>query len=74
MGQIKIWEDFIRMYELTDRNSNGILQYGIKCKEGGEVVHDISPNHSFVQGLVNKFNDGGLDPLHFMDAVEDALS
>lgn len=54
--------------------NNGI-SYGIVLDEDPRVCAlDISSDLMFVTELNRKFNQYNLSPVHFMDAIEDALS
>lgn len=64
---------------LHDKDIGHYVSYGIICSKTttGEIVSfisDISTKKDFVELLANEFTNLQLSPVHFYDAVEDALS
>ena len=53
------------------------IGYGIKCSDacGREIerIEDISLDYDFVKDLADNFNTHSLSPIHFIDAVIDAI-
>ena len=55
------------------------ISYGIRLTNGCfirreiETIHDVSTDISVVRKLVVSFNKHKLSPIHFKDAVEDAI-
>ncbi len=47
------------------------ISYGIKTEN--LVISDISTDRSFVEALVQKFEENELAPEHLQEAVEDAI-
>ena len=61
----------VRMEELPEQDS-----FGLQLWEGDRLVDeipDISADRDFVRDLARRFTRGQLAPVHFWDAVEDAL-
>ncbi len=72
-------------YQLVSRRQTSCdleeyLGYGICILKDTEqeespvsILWDISDREPFVSELVDRFNRFELEPIHFMDAIEDAL-
>lgn len=61
-------------------NVDSYCTYGLQCltdQEGTwvqmDLIQDVSPSRENVLYLATRFNDLGLSPLHFRDAVMDSL-
>lgn len=73
-----MYEYSVFLETLHNKDIGRYISYGIICtnKTTGEIVSfipDISTNKDFVESLANEFTSLQLSPLHFHDAVEDAL-
>ena len=55
----------------------GLVAQKLNCKDGtvkeAAFLSDISLDRMFVERLARLFTDYQLDPVHLLDAVEDAL-
>lgn len=63
--------------EIGSYYSFGLTVQSLNCKDGTTKnitsLPDISLNRTFVEQLATLYTDLQLDPVHLMDAVEDAL-
>lgn len=67
-----------RVYTDTDHNQIGTKSraFGIVFEEAGkpaQAIPDISDDRDRIEALARLFNEEGLDPVHFEQAVEDYL-
>ncbi len=67
-------------YEITEESvttgEETAATYGVRMRteEGCVVIADVSPDRTYVERIVRSFNENGLEPSHFADAVEDSLA
>ena len=40
----------------------------------GQVAHDVTTNHDEAKNIARMFEENGLSPIHFLDAIEDYLA
>ena len=66
-------------YEITEETvsveEKAVTTYGVRMRteDGWVEIADVSGDRAFVEELVRSFNENGLEPAHFRDAVEDLI-